>query len=698
MIWLIDDPLSRFIAQTVAVLVTARLLGRVARRIGQPLVVAEIVAGIVLGPSVLGWLAPPAASWLFPAGSLESMRMASQLGLVLFVFLIGLELDPEMLRGRLRASLAVSIGSISLPFVLGSMLAVFLGAFAGPGGVTLAFALFLGAAMSITAFPVLARILAEHGLLRTRIGALALACAAIDDAIAWCVLAFVVALTRAGGLGDALVTTALSIGFVAAMLFVVRPLLGRLVDRISAPLTLTHDIVTAVIIAMLVSAWITEWIGIHLVFGAFAFGAVLPKRDGFARALSEKLEDLVVVMLLPLFFAISGLRTNIDVVISADHLVACGAIVLVASTGKFGGSALVARLTGLPWRDAGALGVLMNTRGLMELIVINIGFELGVISSSIFSMMVVMVLVTTIATAPILRRIYPPREAMRDLLAAEPRTKARAGHRIMACISHDRVGPSLVAMAHALAGGGGETIALHLARVDDRAALAAEPPDATKVLEPALARAVELGLAARPLAFGSVDVAEDIIRVADIRDVDMVLLGLHQPLLSQALLGSVVHQVLRHAAGTVAIHVDRGMRGAPARVLVPVLGSRHDRTALEVAGRIQRATGAEITVFQVAAPAGEATDEAIRGFEDNGRRVSVETAPPASPAAVIERMIDRSRDFDLVVVGVGRQWGPRPNRAGPGLQPERLIRDCASSVLIVRGPIEQPATPRIEED
>jgi Kef-type K+ transport system membrane component KefB len=696
MSWLINAPLTRFIAQIVVILVAARLLGRVARRLRQPPVVAEIVAGIVLGPSLLGWLAPGAAAALFPIASLEPLRMASELGLVLFVFLVGLELDPRMLRGRVQASFVIAFASIAVPFVLGSMLALPLSGFVGPEGSVAGLALFIGGALSVTAVPVHARILIEHRMLRTRLGALAVASAAIDDAIAWCVLAFVVAFARADGGTGALLTTGMAIAFVVAIVFVVRPVLDRAVDRISTPLTVTHDTVAGVMIAMFTCAWITERIGIHLVFGAFAFGAVLPRRDGFARAIAEKLEDLVIVILLPLFFAISGLRTQIDLALSVDHIAACGAVVIVAIAAKLGGSTLAGRLTGLSWRDAGALGVLMNTRGLVELIVLNIGLDLGVISPALFSMMVVMVLVTTVATSPILRRIYPPKEAVRDLLAAESRPKADAGHRVMACISHDRVGPSLVTMAHAIVGAPGEAIALHLSRLDERSTTGDDGPDAAAVLEPALASAEQLGLALRPLAFSSSDFGDDIVRVADIRDVDLVLLGVHKPLLGQAMLGGVVHEVLQHAAGTVAVHVDRGMPASPRRVLVPFQGSRHDRAALELAARIQASTGAAVTVLELAPAArAGAAREIVDSMHAEGFRADVESLATDSPAAAT---IERSRDVDLVVVGVGREWGLRPQRVGFGFNAERLIRECAASLLVVRGPHDGLAVARIEEE
>jgi Kef-type K+ transport system membrane component KefB len=671
MTWLLSDPLTRFIAQVAVVLMTARLLGLLARRIGQPSVVAEIVAGIVLGPSVLGWISPAVAEGLFPVASLEPLHLASQLGLILFVFLIGLELDPALLRGQLRTSLVVGVSCIAVPFALGSGLAMFLGGFAGPDGVTLTFAAFIGAAMSVTAFPVLARLLAEHRLLRTRIGALAIACAAIDDAVAWCVLAFVAAFARADGVEAALVTTGLSAAFVLGMIVIVRPLLVRLVERSNAPLVVTHDTLAAVVIAVLVSAWITEQIGIHLVFGAFVLGAVIPKRDGFARAIAEKLEDVVVVVLLPLFFAVSGLRTQIDVIASADQIVACIAVVAVACAGKIGGGVLGGRLCGLPWREAGALGVLLNTRGLIQLIAINIGYELGVISSPVFSMMVVMVIVTTVATSPILRRIYPPRDALREIVTPKLPVRPR-GYRIMACISHDRAGPPLVALASSLSAPQGETIALHLGRIDERNAARGEPPDPSGALQSALAHAERIGLPARPLAFESADIADDIVRVADLREVDLLLLGAHKPLAGQDALGGVLQDVLGAASGAVAIHVDRGAAMPPARAAVLYQGARHDRHALELAARLQAGCGAAVRVLATH-PADVPLPEGL----------TADVLAVESFASLHEPL----RGCDLVLLGCEAD-----------AEIERLLRDSEVSLVIVRAPTGALACARIAED
>jgi len=374
-------------------------------------VIAEMVAGIVLGPSLFGLLFPTAFGALFPVTSLPVLKMLSQFGLVLFMFLVGLELDPGLLRGRGRASVAISHTSIALPFVLGIGGAWWLRDSYAPKDVAfLPFALFMGTAMSVTAFPVLARILTERGLMRSRVGAIAIACAAVDDVTAWCLLAVVVAIAHAHAASDALWTIGLAAAFSAFMLLVARPALRRLGSRV-AERGLTPTTLAGVLLLLMVSAGVTEYIGIHALFGAFLFGAVLPK-DGLSKLLAEKLESVAVVLLMPLFFAFSGLRTRIGLVSGVEHWLVVAVLIGLATVGKFGGSTLAARLTGMRWREASAIGVLMNTRGLMELIVLNVGMDLGVITPTMFTMLVLMALFTTFATTPILRWVYPDRELL----------------------------------------------------------------------------------------------------------------------------------------------------------------------------------------------------------------------------------------------------------------------------------------------
>jgi Kef-type K+ transport system membrane component KefB len=396
-------PLPRLILQVVVIVVVARAFGFLARRVGQSPVIGEIAAGVLLGPSVLGWVAPETSGFLFPSASMPILQLLSQIGVLLFMFVVGVELEPAYLRGKAHAAIAVSHFSIIIPFILGVALSLALYApYAPPGVPFYAFALFCGIAMSITAFPVLARILEERNLTHTPLGTTAITCAAVDDVTAWSILAFVVAITTAGGaLETLLAIVALSLTFVLLMLFVGRPLLQRVLnpDRMGDSLSKEH--IAIVLLVLLSSALVTEIIGIHALFGAFVAGVIMPVGGTFRAALRTRLESISSVFLLPLFFVYTGLRTQIGLLDDLASWAICLAIVVVATTGKLGGTVLAARWTGLPWRDSVALGALMNTRGLMELIALNVGYDLGILTPEIFAMMVLMALVTTAMTGPL---------------------------------------------------------------------------------------------------------------------------------------------------------------------------------------------------------------------------------------------------------------------------------------------------------
>jgi Kef-type K+ transport system membrane component KefB len=390
-----------------AVLITGRLLARLFVYLGQPPVIGEVVAGIVLGPSLLGRVWPEAYAFLLPSSVAAPLGLVAQLGVVLYMFLVGLELDAGRLRARAHASVAISHASIVAPFLLGVGLALPLYPRLAPAGVPFtSFALFLGVALSVTAFPVLARILTDRGLARTELGLVALGCAAADDVTAWCLLAFVVGVAQARP-EAALLVGGLALAYLAFMVLVVRPVAVRLARRWDDG-AVDRGVVAGVLAALLLSTLATEAIGLHAVFGAFLLGAVIPHDSALARALTRRLEDVATVLLLPAFFAYTGMRTQIGLVSSGADWLACGIILLAATAGKFGGTLVAGRVTGLGWRTSAALGVLMNTRGLMELIVLNVGLDLGVISPALFAMMVLMAVVTTMATGPLLALLTSP--------------------------------------------------------------------------------------------------------------------------------------------------------------------------------------------------------------------------------------------------------------------------------------------------
>jgi Kef-type K+ transport system membrane component KefB len=375
----------------------SRVSGWAISKIGQPRVHGEILAGILLGPSLLGVVWPDALEYLFPSELVDALRVLAQMGVVLFMFLIGLELDLTKLRGNGHKALVISPASIIAPMLLGALLALWLYPRFGGDADRLGFTLFIGAAMAITAFPVLARVLQETGLYHTRIGVLTITCAAVDDVTAWCVLAVVVAVVDASGYADTLSTIGLSLAFLVVILTIVKPALRR----ISAlPLWMT-------ICFALSSAWVTELIGIHAIFGAFIAGTAMPRKAEFQAKIRRRLQPVVVTFLLPVFFVVVGLATRVDLL---DDAYLWGITLLVIATaivGKWGGSMIAARLVGETWRDAASIGILMNTRGLTELVILTVGLELRVIDTTLFTMGVLMALVTTVMATPLLALVSP---------------------------------------------------------------------------------------------------------------------------------------------------------------------------------------------------------------------------------------------------------------------------------------------------
>ena len=410
--------LVKVLLALAVIIVTARLLGVLFRRLGQPPVIGEVIGGILLGPSFLGYLSPAVAAFVLPAEAAPFLNVIAQLGVILFMFLIGLELDLNVMRTQAKTTLAISNAGIIVPFALGWGLGWAIYAQQAPPGVAFVpFALFIGVSMSITAFPVLARILRDRGLHRTPMGVVALTCAAVDDATAWCLLAFVVGVTQAS-ISGAVATVVMTAVYVALMLTLGKKIVRLAVPRLDASLSVGHQVLTVVVVAALLSALATEYIGVHAIFGAFAFGAIIPHDSRLARYVRDKIEDVVVVLFLPAFFAFTGMRTEIGLLQTFADWSLCVVIIGVAVAGKFGGVTLAARSVGLSWRDSSALGVLMNTRGLVELIVLNIGLDLGVLMPRLFTMLVVMALATTMMTSPILTallRRQPWREDARSV-------------------------------------------------------------------------------------------------------------------------------------------------------------------------------------------------------------------------------------------------------------------------------------------
>jgi Kef-type K+ transport system membrane component KefB/nucleotide-binding universal stress UspA family protein len=690
---ILHNPLALFLVQAALIIALSRTIGLLMARLGQPMVIAEITAGILLGPSLLGALTPRTLAVLFPSQSMALLGSASQIGLVLFMFLIGLELDPKVLRGRAHTSVIISHSSILLPCLLGALLGLYLYPRVSTPDVSFAsFVLFMGVSMSVTAFPVLARILAERRLLKTKIGAVTITCAAVDDVTAWCLLAFVVSIAKATSIGNAVVTVAFAIAYIAAMVFAVRPFLRRLGAVSASREGLTQNLVAVTLLILLASSWTTELIGIHALFGAFMLGAVMPKDGDFAHLMAEKLEDLVVVFFLPMFFAYSGLRTQLGLLDTAHAWLMCSLVIVVACAGKFGGSAVAGKLTGLTWREAGAVGILMNTRGLMELIVLNIGLDLGVISPTLFAMMVIMALVTTFMTTPLLELVYP-RSELDATEAPKPLEMKRPSFTVLMCVAFDRSGPAMVNLARALIAeplGHHKLYALKLIRPTDRASFFIIDQEETGMqgLAPLLERAEQIKVEVSPIAFVSPRPAQDICNVAEVKGADLVLLGWHKPVVTRTVLGGTVADVLESARADVGVFVDRGLEQVR-RVLVPFQGTPDDKAALSLARRMT-AGSAEVTILHVIKP-GRGDDERLgarqefdQTFTEGGpfNRALVRMKLVSHDKPAVAALEEAAKGYDLVIVGAGQQWGLE--RRLFGMAPEVMVERCPTSLLLVR--------------
>lgn len=439
----LNTGISVLLIQIIVVLLAVRLFSYLFRYIGQPGVIGEIVAGIVLGPSLLGYFFPDVFGFLFRPDSLTNLELISQLGLILFMFVIGMELDFGEIRSKINETLVISHAGILVPFFLGIVASYWVyEEYASGQTAFLPFALFIGISMSITAFPVLARIIQERGMTKTPVGVLSIASAANDDVTAWCLLAVVIAIAKAGTFVSALFAIGLTLVYIALMFGVVRPFLRRVGEVYATGEVINKTFVSFIFLILVISATVTELIGIHALFGAFMAGVVMPSNIGFRKVMMEKVEDVSLVFFLPLFFAYTGLHTQIGLIDSVELWLICGLFIVVAVAGKFGGCAGAARLVGESWKDSLTIGTLMNTRGLMELIALNIGYEMGVLPPEVFVILVIMALVTTFMTTPLLSMI--------EKIYVKKAKKQNRRKNLLLCFGRPESGEELLAVYHLL--------------------------------------------------------------------------------------------------------------------------------------------------------------------------------------------------------------------------------------------------------
>lgn len=562
----LHHPLSILLIQIIAVLLMVRLFGFLFKHIGQPGVIGEIVAGIALGPSVLGYFFPDVFQALFPPESLTNLELLSQVGLVLFMFVIGMELDFSVLKNKINETLVISHAGILVPFFLGIVASYWIyEEYAAVRTSFLPFALFIGISMSITAFPVLARIIQERNMTKTPLGTLAIASAANDDVTAWCLLAVVIAIAKAGTFASALYAIGLTALYIIIMFMVVRPFLKKVGEVYANQEVINKTFVALILLILIISSTLTEIIGIHALFGAFMAGVVMPPSLGFRKVMMEKVEDIALVFFLPLFFAFTGLRTEIGLINSPALWGVCLLLITVAVAGKLGGCAVAARLVGESWKDSFTIGTLMNTRGLMELVALNIGYEMGVLPPSIFVILVIMALVTTFMTTPLLHFV--------EQIFARREERLSAKLKLVFCFGRPESGRSLLSVFFLLFGKkmkAAHVVAAHFTVGTDLNPLNAEQyaRDSFSLVDE---KASELGLNVENRYRVTDKLVQDMIRLARKERPDMFLLGAGSKYRPDAAGGSGVlwlslfrdkiDDVMEQVKCPVAVFVNRGYSG-----------------------------------------------------------------------------------------------------------------------------------------
>jgi Kef-type K+ transport system membrane component KefB len=695
-----EETFGRLMLAIAAVLLAARLVGTITARLSQPRVMGEVLAGILLGPTLLGAVWPEAKDYLFPADIVPLLSGAAQIGLAFYLFLVGMELDPRILRDRIGQAAFISNTSVAFPMALGFLVALPIYRLLSPDVRYLPFALFMGVAMSITAFPVLARILIERRMIRRPVGALAMAGAAIDDVTAWGLLALATAVAGSGKGTHAIQVIVLAALFTAAMLLVGRRVLERASRAYDEVGQVSILWLGTIFVAVLLSAYIAQSIGIAAIFGAFVVGLIMPRRAGLTDDVSRRFENFVVLVLLPLFFVVTGLKTQVTALNRPELWLLTLLLIAVAIAGKFLGATFAARYGGFSLRDSAAIGTLMNTRGLTELIVLNIGLDLGVISTQLFTMLVVMALVTTFMAGPILK-LLDPRGELSEPVEEELRRAERVTSEQLAVSAPTRsimVAPqdpanleALLALAEPLAQATPpREIILTQVVMPDRFVTGTmrDAADVTHVSEELNERRAALlarGIAARTVAFTSILPGQDYVRLASEQEVDLIMLDGRRPLLGEGVPRGAVGQVLDQAPCDVAVLVERQSMptlDADHPVMTPFGGGDHDWAALELAAWIAAATGAPLKLIG-AAGGGDGQGDASRVLGSASLVVQQMAGITTEPVLVDlgnGGLLDASSAAGLLVVGLSDRW------RSEGLGPVRaaIAKAAPAPILFVR--------------
>jgi K+:H+ antiporter len=687
-----EDTAGRLLLAMAFIIVCARFAGAGMARIGQPRVMGEVLAGILLGPTLLGAIWPDAQAYLFPSDITPLLSAIAQVGLVFYLFLVGMEYDPTLIRGRLGQSTFISSTCVALPFGLGILAAVPLYTLFAPSDVRFAaFAVFVGVTLAITAFPVLARILVERRMLGKPVGALSLASAAIGDVAAWGLVALALAVAGTGSGLHALAVIGWTMLFVVCMVVLVKPFLGRAAAAYAEVGHLPIIWTGTIFVGVLLASFASQRAGVAPIFGAFIMGAVMPRNAGLSTDVSRRIDDFVGIILLPLFFAVSGLKVDITGLDSGLLWALTFAIIGLAVVGKWGGGYVASRFTGFSRRDSGVIGALMNTRGLTELIVLNIALSAGVISPKLFSMLVVMAIVTTLMAGPALRLLDPRRElstpAEDELGQTEPGMPALRS--IVVAPQDERNLDALLALAQPLAQSlpPRELVVVEALRstslVAGRLRDQDEVANATRRLEDKRRLLAQTGISARVAAFTAGDPGRDYVRIASREQVDLILVDGRRPLLGEGVPAGAVGRVLDEAPCDVAVLVER--REAPVvdaahPVAVPFGGAEHDWAALELGTAIASARGARLRLVGSRGVDGDAgrllshASTVVQGF--TGVEVDSVLIEPG------DRLVEATEDAGLLVLGLADGW--RDQGLGP-VRAEIARRATASVVFVRRG-------------
>ncbi len=689
------------------VLIVCRIFGYIATKVGQPRVMGEVIAGLVLGPSLLGAISANWQATFFPTDTLAAIGTIANLGLIFYMFLVGLEVDRGQLKGKVLQATAISNASVTVPMLLGIAVALPLYKLVGPDKKFVAFALFMGVSMSITAFPVLARILAERRMIKRPVGALTIACAAIDDVTAWFLIALATAIALSGTFGDVAKTIGEAALFTLFMVFVVRRVLARMATAFDEVGRIPSGWFAAIIVGVLLSAYITQEINIAFIFGGFIMGMVMPRHARLSEEITRRIDDFVVTLLLPIFFVYTGLRTNIGLLDRPELWLLTLLLIAVAILGKMAGASIAARVSGYDWKASAVIGTLMNTRGLTELIVLNLALDAGAISPTLFAMLVIMAVVTTLMTGPLLKLLDPKNVYGRGiedefadaaLAAVQAHPELPVPDRsILVAPQTDEAIPQLVALAEPLARSTPprELIIARLVRpprgagAGVRGGLQSENlalEQASRAINETRERLASDQVVARGVALSSTNPGSDLAHIVEHEPIDLVLTEGRRRIIGDGVPLGDVGELMEESSSDVAVLVakegDPIELGPNLPVVVPFGGAEHDWAALELGSWLAAASGAPLKLLGAAGQTDEGKS-VTRMLADAGLLVQQATGIATEPLVVAggrDGIVEAATGAGLLVVGLSERW----RHEGLGTTRSAIANAAPAPVLFVK--------------